>query len=286
EGGRAAILYITDKLGVIHGVWDEVAVMYAGEVVEQGPARQVFARPRHPYTVALLDCLPRVDAPPERRTLAAIEGALPDPTGELHGCQFAPRCRLAADRCCEAPPPWVEVAPGHGSRCVFADRVPAPGERGREARPAGPAGSRPARPLLAAQDLVHHFRAASGAAGWGRRVVRALDGVSLEVAVGETLAVVGESGSGKTTVARCVVGLLRPTGGRIRLEGTPLPRRLLGWPRALRRRLQIVFQNPDLTLNPRRTIVEAVARPLQLFGLADRRTRRCPATPAPAPAGR
>jgi peptide/nickel transport system ATP-binding protein len=270
----AAILYITHNLGVIHRLCDEVAVMYAGEVVEQGPARQVFARPRHPYTVALLDCLPRVDAPPASRILAAIEGSLPDPAGELHGCQFAPRCGLVADRCRQEPPPWVEAEPGHGSRCFFADRVPSPGERGREARRAGATGARPERPLLAAEDLVHQYRAASGPAGWGRRFVRALDGVSLDVAVGETLAVVGESGSGKTTVARCVVGLLRPTGGRIRLEGTALPRRLLAWPRALRRRLQIVFQNPDLTLNPRRTILDAVARPLELFGLADRKTRR------------
>jgi peptide/nickel transport system ATP-binding protein len=105
-------------------------------------------------------------------------------------------------------------------------------------------------------------------------VVRAVDGVSLAVAAGETLAVVGESGSGKTTTARCVVGLLEPTAGEIRVDGRPVPRRPGAWPRALRRRVQIVFQNPDLTLNPRRTVLHAVARPLALFGLADRATRR------------
>jgi peptide/nickel transport system ATP-binding protein len=114
--------------------------------------------------------------------------------------------------------------------------------------------------------LVHRYRQ-----------VRAVDGVSFAVAAGETLAVVGESGSGKTTTARCVAGLLQPTAGEIRIDGRPVPRRPAAWPRGLRRRLQIVFQNPDLTLNPRRRVLEAVARPLTLFRLADRRARRAAA---------
>jgi peptide/nickel transport system ATP-binding protein len=268
----AAILYISHNLGVIHRLCDEVAVMYAGEVVERGPARRLFARPRHPYTLALLDCLPRVDVPPPGRVLPAIEGSLPDPAGAADHCLFAPRCRMATERCRGEHPGWVEAGGGHGARCFYADQVPPPGIRAAGAAPA-PDGGPAARPLVEVEALVHHYRAA-GVGGWRARTVRALDGVSLGVGVGETLAVVGESGSGKTTLARSVVGLLRPSGGRIRLEGTMLPARLGAWRRALRRRLQIVFQNPDLTLNPRRTIVEAVARPLQLFGLADRRTRR------------
>jgi len=272
---HAAILYITHNLGVILRLCDEVAVMYAGEIVEHGPVRETFARPRHPYTLALLECLPRVDAPAAGRLLPAIEGALPDPGGDIVHCQFAPRCPMAADRCHQERPAWVEPDPGHGARCFYADRVPAPGRRERAAAPTGTVGPAPLTPLLAVDDLAHYYRSAgTAAAGFRSRVVRALDGVSLGVAVGETLAIVGESGSGKTTLGRSVVGLLRPTGGRLCLDGEPLPRRLLAWGRGLRRRLQIVFQNPDLTLNPRRTIVDAVARPLQLFGLADRRTRR------------
>ena len=276
ERSHAAILYISHNLAVIRRLCDLVAVMYAGQVVEQGPASRVFAQPRHPYTVALLDCLPRVDAPPASRLLPAIEGAQPDPAGEVRACQFAPRCGLAVERCHREPPGWFAADGGHGSRCFYADRVPPPAARERQESPVAPDRPRRGRPLLEVDGLVHHYRASAGVGG-GARVVRALDGVSLGVAVGETLAVVGESGAGKTTFGRAVVGLLRPSGGQIRLEGTPVPRRLRAWPRALRRRLQIVFQNPDLTLNPRRTILDAVARPLVLFGLANRRSRRADA---------
>jgi peptide/nickel transport system ATP-binding protein len=257
-----------------------VAVMYAGEIAEHGPVGPVFARPRHPYTVALLDCLPRVDRPAATRLLPAIEGALPDPRAEVRACQFAPRCTLADDRCRREHPGWFEAAPGHAARCFYWDRVPPPGAaRGPAiAAPVAGAASR-ATPLLEVVDLVHHYRQGGGLAGvLGRApIVRAVDGVSLTVAAGETLAVVGESGSGKTTTARCVAGLIMPTAGEIRIDGRPVPPRPAARPRTLRRRLQIVFQNPDLTLNPRRSILQAVARPLTLFGLADRRSRRAAA---------
>jgi peptide/nickel transport system ATP-binding protein len=275
----ASILYITHNLGVIGRLAHEVAVMYAGEIVEQGAVEAVFTRPRHPYTVALLDCLPRVDRPPAARTLPAIGGTLPDPRVEVTGCLFAPRCALADARCHAEHPGWSEADAGHGVRCVHWPRVPAPGAvRPAVLAPAGGAPA-PAAPLLETRGLVHHYRPASGSAGlFGRApVVRAVDGVSLTVARGETLALVGESGSGKSTTARCVVGLIEPTAGDIRVDGGPVPRRPSAWPRALRRRLQIVFQNPDLTLNPRRAVLQAVARPLALFGLAGRRTRRAAA---------
>src|SRR5436309_3542303 len=275
----AGILYITHNLGVIARLADEVAVMYAGEIAEQGPVGAVFARPRHPYTVALLDCLPRIDRPPATRLLPAIEGTLPDPRAEVCACQFAPRCALAQERCRGEHPGWFETAPGQGARCFYWERVPPPGtvRAPALAKPRGLASTRPV-PLLEVVDLVHHYRQAGGlTAMLGRApIVRAVDRVSLGVVPAETLAVVGESGSGKTTIARCVTGVLQPTAGEIKVDGRPVPRRPAARPRKLRRRLQIVFQNPDLTLNPRRTILEAVARPLRLFGLVDRRTRRSP----------
>ena len=152
---------------------------------------------------------------------------------------------------------------------------PSTGDAAPEAEDAPGAPPAQSAPLLEASDLVHQYGQAGGwLGGSGAAAARALNGVDLAVRAGETLAVVGESGSGKTTLGRCLVGLIQPTGGTLRLDGDAYPRRASKWTRALRRRIQMVFQNPDRTLNARRTILDAVARPLQLFGLADRATRR------------
>ena len=269
----AAILYISHNLGVIAQLCDAVAVMYAGEVVERGPIRAVFEGPRHPYTVALLNCLPRADARPAERMLPAIEGGLPDPAGPVTHCQFAERCPMAEARCRQEHPALFEAAAGHVSRCFFGERVPAP--LTRSTAPIDPVLHEEAGPartpsLLEGVELAYEYGPSTA---WLPHVTRsqgprALDGVSLDVAPAETLAVVGESGSGKTTLARCLVGLLEPARGEVRLKGHALPSRPSDWPRPLRRRLQMVFQNPDLTLNPQRTVFDAVARPLLLFGLA------------------
>ena len=219
----AAILYITHNLGVVARLGDEVAVMYAGEVVEHGPVRSLFARPRHPYTLALMECLPHAERRAGSRLLPAIPGFLPDPTSAPACCQFAPRCAMAADRCREARPELTAFGPARLSRCFFADAVPPPAADG------SPVGGAPAAvavgagpPLLEATDLVHQYGPAGGwLAGLGAAPVRALDGIDLTVRAGETLAVVGESGSGKTTLGRCLVGLIRPTGGTLRLTGGP-----------------------------------------------------------------
>jgi peptide/nickel transport system ATP-binding protein len=275
ECSGAAILYITHNLGVVARLGDDVVVMYAGEVVEQGPVRDVFARPRHPYTLALIECLPQVERPAPTRLLPAIRGFLPDPTRAPTCCQFAPRCPMAAARCREERPDLVAAGPARRSRCFFLDTVPPPGtgSDGAASGIAVPAAAGPV--LLEARDLVHQYGRGGGWLGAsGGDAARALDDVDLAVRAGETLAVVGESGSGKTTLGRCLVGLIQPTAGTRRLDGAAYPRRLADWPRALRRRIQMVFQNPDRTLNGRRTILDAVARPLELFGLADRATRR------------
>lgn len=275
----AAILYISHNLAVIAGLCDRVGVMYAGELVESGTVHEVFARPRHPYTLALLRCLPRADVPPSRRLLPAIEGGLPDPAAPLAHCQFAPRCAMAEDRCRRERPPLAESAAGGMSRCFFWQRVPAPDAAVEAPADAGPGrdtrGSGAGPPVLEGRRLTHDYGAPTGPLSiWrGRGPQRAVDDVSLEVAAGEALAVIGESGSGKTTLGRCLVGLIEPTAGEVRVRGQRPP---APWPRSTRRHVQMVFQNPDLTLNPRRTVLDAVARPMQLFGLttaAERRAR-------------
>ena len=277
---RAAILYISHNLAVIAQLCDRVGVMYAGELVESGTVGEVFARPTHPYTLALLRCLPRIDAPPARRLLPAIEGSLPDPATPLSHCQFAPRCGLAEDRCRLERPGLLESGPGRTSRCFFWQRVPAPDAAlAPEFTPAaGPADRRPGRgqPVLEGHGLTHVYGAQVGVLSrWlGSRPARALHNVSVGVGDAEAVAIIGESGWGKTTLGRCLVGLLHPTAGEVRLRGEAVPPRPEAWPRSTRRHIQMVFQNPDLTLNPRRTVFDAVARPLRLFGLARRGERR------------
>ena len=276
----AAILYISHNLAVIAELCDRVGVMYAGELVESGAVREVFDRPQHPYTLALLRCLPRVDAGPAGR-LPAIEGGLPDPTAALSHCQFAPRCPLVEPRCRSECPPLLEIGGGRTARCFFWSKVPAlqrvakPDQSGDAA--AAPPAPRVAVSVLAGRHISHDYGGhAAPLALWGyRSSQRALDDVSVDVARGEALAVIGESGSGKTTLGRCLVGLLEPTAGEIRVCGERPPRRVRDWPRSTRRHVQMVFQNPDLTLNPRRTVLDAVTRPMQLYGpaSADRRTR-------------
>lgn len=272
----AAILYISHNLAVIAQLCDAVGVMYAGELVEAGPVAEVFTRPTHPYTLALLRCLPRVDAPPAQRLLPAIEGALPDPAAPVTQCQFAVRCPMAEDRCHREPPPLVEGRPGRTTRCFLWEKVPAPDavpvERVRAASRAVDTGTA----VLEAHGLTHQYGTPARllAPALGAPTLRALDNVSLAVGGREALAIIGESGSGKTTLGRCLVGLLQPTEGDVRLRGQTLPRRPERWTRSTRRHIQIVFQNPDLTLNPRRTVFEAVARPLELFGGGSRDERR------------
>ena len=147
ERSGAAILYITHNLGVVARLGDDVAVMYAGEVVEQGPVRDLFARPRHPYTLALMECLPHLERPAQTRLLPAIRGFLPDPTSAPTCCQFAPRCQMAAARCREERPDLVAWGPARRSRCFFPDAVPPPG-RGPDSSAGGTrrAGGRRAGP--------------------------------------------------------------------------------------------------------------------------------------------
>ncbi|MBL8701173.1 MAG: ABC transporter ATP-binding protein [Alphaproteobacteria bacterium] len=262
-----AILFISHNLGVVARVCDRVGVLYAGEMMEQGETAAILRRPRNPYTRGLLSAIPRRAG--RRDRLAALPGGLPDLSQEIVGCVFAPRCAMAGDRCRTEAPALVEVAPGHLDRCHFAGAAAnAPVAAPAEAREATAAEGAATRDFLRLNGIARHFAQWDGLWPFARRrVTTAVDGVSLEIAEGETLAVVGESGSGKSTLAKCIMGLLAPSAGHVELDGAPVGDVVQARSREARRALQIVFQNPEASLNPAHRVEEILARPLRLYGL-------------------
>jgi peptide/nickel transport system ATP-binding protein len=274
ETSNAAIIYVSHNLGVIARVCDRVAVMYAGQITEEAPIRDLFAKPRHPYTAGLLGAVPNLGR--EGQPLRPIPGQLPRAERLPSGCTFAPRCQYARDLCLHEMPPLLSAGEQRQSRCYFwrEVRLPAVGAEGDIAA----ANRAPVSetPVLEIDNLRKYYVERKGIfSGRANRVVKAVDGVSLELGPGETLAVVGESGCGKSTLSSTIVGLQEPDAGELRLSGAPLPARAGDRPRDLRRQIQVVFQNPDTALNPAQTVGEIVSRPLRLFqGLRDARELR------------
>ncbi len=248
-----AMVYVSHDLAVVARMADRIVVMYAGRVVEDGPVDEVIGRPRHPYTRALVGAIPDFRRP---RALQGIPGVAVGVGEWPAGCSFAPRCTFAQERCDAAVPDLEEAAPGHSVRCVRWDEL--------ELSDAGPAGARsvsPAAegaPLLQVSDLEVEYRS-------GRARNRAVRGVSFVVQEGRCVALVGESGSGKTTIGRCIAGLHVPTAGRIVFDGEELNGAARTRTLAQRRRIQIVFQNPFESLNPRHRVGASIERPLRVL---------------------
>ncbi len=267
EKGMAMIL-ISHDLGVIAASADEVAVMYAGEVVERGPVEEVFHRSRHPYTRALLAACPRVDGARLSRA-RAIGGKPPSPVDIPPGCPFHPRCGHAGPGCGTAVVALRPVGAVE-SACVLAESLadgpsPRPGPRA-DAVTTEVAATPVGEPVLEVRDLVKEYPVPGTglrrAAGW----IQAVDGVSFDLGSGETLALVGESGCGKSTIARCLLRLVEPTEGEVILRGQDvlgMGRREL---RRARRSMQVVFQDSSSTLDPRMTAATTVAEPLRATG--------------------
>jgi len=254
-----SVLFISHNLAVIAKMCDRVGVLYAGELVEEGPARQVFDAPHHPYTVGLLRCIPRRGQRKDTDRLDTIPGFLPTPGHTLTGCVFAPRCALVQDRCRESKPPLLDVGHMRTSRCFFHEQAPDL-PRGTPASVDALAGDGIGGSLVVLDQLSKTFPGG----------VRALAGVDVTVNRGETLGLVGESGSGKTTLARVLLGLTGPDKGSVvTLDGKALSPYANGRPRETLRALQIVFQNPDSALNRRHTVRSLISRPLtRLAGLS------------------
>ena len=266
EEYRLAVVWITHDLGVVAEIADRVAVMYAGRILETGPAEEIYTATRHPYTSGLLQSIPRLDLPVTSR-LAEIPGAPLRVAEELQGCPFHARCPLVGDGCRDALPELVNVgSAAHASACIHHDQMgPA-----STLWPEGPAGGNHT-PTGGAEDVVVsvrglrvYFPIVRGLTRSRKAAVRAVDGVDLDVERGRTLGVVGESGCGKTTLGRALVALVRPTAGTIEINGEPIN------PRSGRHRrvVQMIFQDPFSAMNPGMRVEDVIAEPLRIHRVA------------------
>jgi peptide/nickel transport system ATP-binding protein len=276
-----AMVIITHNLGIVARYANRVNVMYAARLAEQGGAAAVFAKPLHPYTAGLLRSVPRLDKPRGLK-LETIDGLPPNLLDPPSGCRFAPRCPAKQDACVAAPPPLVEAEPHHYSACVRAREMAQVGPAGlglQSANPQPPQTKQVDRsnPLLRVHELRTYFEVGAGLQLLKRErfEVRAVDGLSLEVFRGETVGLVGESGCGKTTVGRTLLRLEQATGGEILFEGANVTRAKGQQLKDYRRKIQVIFQDPYSSLNPRMTVGEIIAEPMQVYKLVpDRKAAR------------
>ena len=268
-----AMLLITHDLGVVARVAHRVGVMYAGQVVESGSRAAFFAAPLHPYSRKLFAALP--DAGKRGSALDAPVGGVPLPDRHFAGCRFAERCAAAFDRCDEEAPGWHRVG-AQAVRCHLYEgvTVPRPLEAAGEGAPQAII-RRAGQAVLEVRDLAVHFPVRKGLFKRTVGLVRAVDGVSLRLAPGRTLALVGESGCGKTTVGKAILRLIEPTAGELRLDGERYDTLPSGALQPLRRAVQMVFQDPFASLNPRMRVGEIIEEGLAALGIgADARERR------------
>ena len=261
---RTGMLLITHDLGVVAENADRVGVMYAGELVEEGARDPFFAAPQHPYSRMLFEALPR---PGDGGRLATIPGQVPRLDAEIRGCRFASRCPHAIARCREESPQWRRVN-GQRVRCHLAGALPLYSGRGLAARPVP---AQAAQPLLEVDGLKVHFPVRRGLLQRTVGHVRAVDDVSLAIQAGRTLALVGESGCGKTTVGKALLRLIEPTAGRVVLGGELITARNAPF---LRRRAQMVFQDPFSSLNPRMRVADTLLEGMDALGVGAAAERR------------
>ncbi|MDE2859813.1 MAG: ABC transporter ATP-binding protein [Chloroflexota bacterium] len=311
-----AVIYITHNLGVVAQLCERVLVLYAGEIMEEAPVEQLYAAPRHPYSLGLLNSVPRLGQSKTDSRLHSISGNPPALTELTRGCVFAERCDFVIDKCRAEKPPLEQLGDGRAVRCfrweevtVYrhpksnAPSVPRPtGDDSEASRRGGPAhrdrlppiamgglrgvekntsplqrgvrdeervlqkDDRDTDTLMRVTDLKKHFPVARSLGDWLRgkkpAPIRAVDGVNLTLGAGQTLGLVGESGSGKTTLSRLIIGLQERTGGQLELLGMDIRNSVRERSPDVLSKLQMVFQNPQNSLNPYLSVRQALRRPL------------------------
>ena len=273
-----SILLITHDLGVVSEMAHHVAVMYAGELVESARRDDFFRNPAHPYSRKLFASLP--DRQARDRSLAVIRGRVPSLIGEIRGCRFADRCDFAWPLCRTTHPAWSMAESDHGVRChLYNEEAGEKQERASGSDAAQPGACGPVHPdtdalLLAVNDLKVYFPIRKGILKRVVGHVKAVDGVSLSVRAGRTLALVGESGSGKTTVGKGIVQLLPLSGGSVNFGGVDLSSLSAGELRGRRRDFQIIFQDPYSSLNPRMRVLDIVEEGMIALGVGGDRQAR------------
>ena len=287
EREHTAVLMITHNLGVVAQTCDDVGVMYAGNLVETAALGDLFDRPRHPYTRALIDSIPEVET--EYDDLPTLAGSMPDLADLPTGCNFAPRCPHATEACRTGGDPSLEPVGEDSSRaaCLHADDLDLSESSAAKAGHGRSDIDRSGEPLFEVKNLKKHFSAGEGVLGnvrltrdggglptLERRYVKAVDGVSFDIYPGETVGLVGESGCGKSTVARTVLRLLEPTAGTVSFEGEPITDLGSREMRSLRREMQIIFQDPHSSLNPRKPVGRIIGRAMERHDIATGEEKR------------
>lgn len=269
-----AIMYITHNLGVVARVCTRVGVMYAGEMVERADVEQLFEAPQHPYTQGLIRCVPKLGADKADSILYPIRGRVPAPNNRPTGCMYGPRCDYAQDRCVAERPKLRQMMNGTAVRCHFAEEIdPARWIPTEDIKPAVSLNrqSEASGNLLEVKNLQKYYEVQGSSLkdvlGLGEpRYVKAVENASFDVKKGKTLGVVGESGCGKSTLIKTLIGLEDSTSGEATFMGFDITGDLGTRNEKLIQELQMVFQNPDSTMNPSYTVGQQIARPMERFG--------------------
>jgi peptide/nickel transport system ATP-binding protein len=268
-----AIMYITHNLGVVARVSTRVGVMYAGEMVERATVEQIYANPRHPYTQGLIRCVPKLGADKAGSVLYPIRGRVPPPDSRPGGCVFGPRCDYFRERCREERPELRQLPGGSWVRCHFTEEIdPAQWTPTEDIKPPTiTVGEAPAEPILRLQDLKKYYEVQGSSLkdvlGLGeKRYVKAVENANFDIPKGKTLGIVGESGCGKSTLVKTIIGLESTTDGEAEFLGLDITGDISTRSEQLIQELQMVFQNPDSTMNPSYTVGQQIGRPMQRFG--------------------